>query len=218
MTAPTPARIIVKPSSGPAVSVKVQLETEKLVASILDDKPTPALYAKYLAGMLDKLADESTEPYLVDVELALLGDLIASVESVDFARLEAARDAWTEAFSKLLPAAQKGCAMLTRALRAMFTAVTQVEFEKRVSALIEGIPEQERVASLEFAEELMTSLLEFTESDKDGWNPDEVNYIDNHIYFQLFRDIVRPSIEVRGKALVTRRLGILLKLIQTFQF
>lgn len=211
-------RISVKLPSGPA-GVKLSLDTERLVASILDEKPSHTVYQMYLQRMLTKLADLSVVPYLVDVELALLDDLMLSFPDIDFERLIRAREAWKEAYEKLLPAAQKGAAFLTRAVRTMFTATTQTEFEKKVTALVESIPEEERVASLEFAEELIVALSDHVEaSDRPAWNPDEVNYVDNHIYYQLFQDIVATSMDVRGKALASRRLHLLAKLVRTFQF
>lgn len=214
---PSPRHVVVKLPSGASARIKLSLETERLVASVLDTMPTAEVYRGYLERMIAKAADDTVHPYLVDVELALLDDL-AAAGKLDCTRLVAARNEWKTAYGRLLPAAQKGAAVLTRALRTMFTAFSQVEFEKKVSTLIEGLPEDERVAALEFAEELMTSLIGIIESESDDWNADEMDYIDNHIYYQLYQDIVLPSVQLRGKELAVRRINLLSKLLRIFQF
>lgn len=216
-SAPTSRQIIVKLPSGASARIKLSLETERLVASILDSTPTPEIYKAYLERMIVKAADETVVPYLVDIEVAMVDDLAASGK-LDCTRLLAARDEWKVAYGRLLPAAQKGAAILTRALRSMFAAFSQEDFEKKVSAIISGVVEEQRVAALEFAEELMTSLVSIIENNSDEWNADEMDYINNLIYYQLYQDIVLPSVQLRGKELAIRRINVLSKLLRMFQF
>lgn len=216
-SAPTSRQIVVKLPSGASARIKLSLETERLVASILDSTPTPEIYKAYLERMIVKAADETVVPYLVDIEVAMVDDLAASGK-LDCTRLLAARDEWKVAYGRLLPAAQKGAAILTRALRSMFAAFSQEDFEKKVSAIISGVVEEQRVAALEFAEELMTSLVSIIENNSDEWNADEMDYINNLIYYQLYQDIVLPSVQLRGKELAIRRINVLSKLLRMFQF
>lgn len=217
-------RVVFKDPKGIQRAANVTQETDTLVASILDERPSQATYLHLFDKLSRKVVEfhkqgNVHEPLLTDVEIAIL-DTFGTALGGDFdlSFLDEAAAASADAYAKLVPAAQKGLAFCARALRGMFRAASQVDFEKQVARLVDAIPEDERVEAMEFVEEILTQLGQLLNKETTDWDYTQNDYIDNHVYYQLFVNILRPSLETRGKALCARRLQLLLALVRANKF
>lgn len=217
-------RIVFKDPKGIQRAANISQETDTLVASILDERPTQATYVHLFEQLARKVTEyhkqgDEFEPLLTDVEIAALDSFCTALgPDYDLGFLEEAATSSAEAYAKLVPAAQKGLAFSARALRGMFRAMSQIDFEKQVARLVDAIPDDERVESMEFVEEVLTQLVQFVNQNTTEWDYTQNDYIDNHIYYQLFVSILRPSVESRGKSLCARRLQLLLTLVRANKF
>lgn len=210
-------RVIVRLPGESAVShVTLSLETIDLLSSILQAPLTAPVAQDLLHGLIKKTEDQY--PFLNDAEIALVDEASSQLEQVDFSSVIESLDAWSEAHAKLVEPAQKGLAFSSRAVRAMFQARTQEDFEAKIARFVELIPESMRVDALEFAAELLEELEQVVRTEGREWDIQNHDYIDNHVYQQLYLELVAPHLESRGKALCERRVRILKDLVKTFQF
>lgn len=209
-------RLVVKLGPSEVRRVDISVDTEGILASVLDEAPTEAGVGALLQRMLAKRGEP--EPFLTDAEIVLLPELQKALPLTDLTALEESTRAWEAAYQRLLPAAQKGLAIASRLVRGMFRAETQEMFEKRVAYWVESVEEEGRVAVLEFIEDLLNPLIEIVETNGAAWDGEVANYLDHHVYHQLYLDIVRPNLELRGRALVVRRLHVLVRALRQFRF
>lgn len=199
--------------------VNLSLETVDLLSSILQVPLTAQMAQDLIHKLLRKTKTEN--PFLNDAEIALLDEVSAALDGAPGVDLEAVHEsvrAWSDAHDQLVETAQKGLAFSSRAVRAMFQARTQADFEGKVAKFVELIPEDARVEALEFAAEVLGSLLQVVHNEGAEWDIANHDYIDNHVYHQLYKELVSPHLPVRGKALCERRVRILKELVETFQF
>lgn len=210
-------RVVIRvPGNSGVREVRLSLETIDLLSSILQAPLTTNIAQDLIHALIKKADDE--HPFLNDTEIALVDEVSAQLEDVDFSTVLESLDAWSDAHGKLVEPAQKGLAFSSRAVRAMFQARTQEEFESKIARFVELIPDSMRVDSLEFASELFEELEQVVRTDGSDWDIKNHDYIDNHVYQQLYQELVAPHLPIRGKALCERRVKILKDLVKTFQF
>lgn len=210
-------RVLDKDTGAPQVrDVTLSLETIDLLSSILQAPLTVAAAQDIIHGLIHKTADKY--PFLNDAEIALVDDVSVQIPNVDFSAVLESVESWADAHSKLVEPAQKGLALSSRAVRAMFQSRTQEEFEGKIARFVELIPEPLRVDALEFTAEVLSELEQVVRADGKDWDVANHDYIDNHVYQQLYQELVVPHLQSRGKALCERRVRILKDLIKTFQF
>lgn len=207
-------RVLIKAPTGEPRRLELPAETLSLLASVLDERPTEPTVSSLVQRLLRKAGEE--DPFLTDAEVALLTDVQAALPGVDLSALERAAREWDRAFQTLLPAAQKGLATVSRLVRGMFRAQTQEEFQKRVAHWLDALSEEDRVPVVEFILEVVDGLIELVQAD--ATEPPGDNYLDHHLFYQLYSDTLAPARELRGKALVLRRLHVLSKTVEGYRF
>lgn len=207
-------KVPVKSAGGVGI-LALSPQTFKLLHNIFNRAPEPSDIAPVVESVLEKARGEGPLPFLRDVELAIISDMNSSAlfRGSDLSRVKEAATAWNDAFDVLTKPAARGVGLLSRLVRLLMDSTTQDSFVRAANDLIDGALDKQatRGLTIEFMKEVTERLIDLHENGGDM--PAEANYLDNHVFYNLYEGIIVPVEKAKGRALVLRRLHILLRLL-----